>query len=114
MDAREQLVREIELMEMELQAKREALKILNQAFGLRSDNASHRYYGMMPIQAIRLLIQEIGRPMTRQEIHDALVAGGNTLGKKRGGNTITFSLDLNLKNGNLVAKGDLIDLPRAE
>jgi hypothetical protein len=113
MDAREQLVREIEIMEMEIQAKKDALKILNQAVNLRSGDSSLRFYEMMPINAIRILIQEAGRPMSRQEIHDALIAGGNMIGKKRGGNNITFSIDLNLKNGNLIAKGDLIDLPRS-
>lgn len=113
MDAREQLIREIELIEQELQAKREALELLTKAAGMRGDS-SLRFYGQAPIKAIRTLIQEAGRPMTRQELHDTLTAGGNSMGKKGGGNTITNSIDLNLKLENLVAKGDLIDLPRGK
>jgi hypothetical protein len=111
MGVREQLAHEIGLLKIELKAKRYALHLLTEASATRGDNSSLRFYGVSALEAMRTAIKEAGRPMSRKELHNLLVAGGNINGKERGESTISVSIKVNLKNGNLVAKGDLIDLP---
>lgn len=71
-----------------------------------------RFQGRSPIQAIRILLGEAGGKMKRAALMSSLMQGGAALGKKRGEHNLRISIEVNISNGNLVASGDSIALPR--
>jgi len=70
-----------------------------------------RFAGVRPFDAIVQVLHENHGRMDREHLMDALVAGGATLGKKRGHHNLRISLDLNVKLGKLEIDGSDVVLP---
>lgn len=69
-----------------------------------------RFYRARPLAAIKLTLRQFG-PLTQEALTQHLIAGGITIGKKRGTHNIRLSIEKTLRNGTLQKVGDLIGLP---
>lgn len=111
MDAKETLQREIEALEKQIEARKQALKALMLGEA-NSGDGSLRFYMWRPLDAIRAILQEKGEKMKRDELTHLLQNGGITVDRKRKGHNVRISIDKNIALGNLVElKDDYIDLP---
>lgn len=105
------LTAEIAELERQLSIKKAALKGLKKLGDAPVNRSQFPYYDMSPKEAIILLFRKTGLPLTEESIVAALVAGGNTIGKKRGVRNVEIGIEKNLEVGNLSRIGDLIGLP---
>lgn len=105
MDAKEALRQEIAALKKLIEAREEALRNIQRAES-SAGAATLRFYMWRPLDAIREVLREHGGKMTRQEIHDALVAGGLTKDRKRGSHNIRISIEKNIVLENLIAVND--------
>lgn len=105
------LTAEIAELERQLRIKKNALKELRKLGESPVDRSRSPYYDRSPKEATRMLLQSVGAPMRREDIQDALVAGGITIGRKRAEHNVRIGLDLNIENGNLVLIDELLGLP---
>jgi hypothetical protein len=110
MDVEQIFLGQIEVLEKQiagLKSNLHALRLDKQKLG----DPKLRFFNRMPVDAARKIIEENGGKIKRAKLIDITVAGGVAVGKKRDLKNITISLDLNIKNGNLIQTGDYIDLP---
>jgi len=68
-----------------------------------------RFYDMRPLNVARDILSKHNGRIERAKMLEIMVAGGITCGKKRGQHNLRISLDTNVKNGNLIQKGDYIE-----
>ena len=73
-----------------------------------------RFFDWRPLDAARVVLEENGGKMKREELVDSIVAGGITHGKKRGLHNIRTSLELNIQTGNLIERVGIIILPKTK
>jgi len=100
-------IEELEKQIAGLKSNLHALRLDKQKLG----DPKLRFFNRMPVDAVRKIIEDKGGKIRRSELVDIMVAGGVTVGKKNDMKNIWISIDLNVKNGNLIQTGDYIDLP---
>jgi hypothetical protein len=111
MDAKETLQREIDALEKQIEARKQALKALMLGEA-KSGDGSLRFYLWRPLDAMRTILQENGQKMKRDQLTLALQDGGITIDRKRKGHNVRISIDKNIALGNIVElENDYIDLP---
>lgn len=92
-----------------LKAARENLK-QSQAISLaesmsRANSPETRFFDMRPLDAIRLVLAEHGKPMIKSELKKILIDGGIAIGKKRAQHNVDLSIKVNVEKKNLTRSG---------
>jgi len=72
-----------------------------------------RFFDWRPLDATRVLLKEHGGKMHIDKLVESMVNAGITHGRKRGLANIRISLVKNTDNGNLIQRGDFVELPKS-
>jgi hypothetical protein len=110
MDVESIFLAQIDLLEKQVVTVKHALHSARIA-AKKSGDPTRRFYDERPIDAARMLLKNAGGRMKRKEMERLMEEGGINVGSSRDDN-IEYSFKLNLKNGNLVQKGEYIELPK--
>lgn len=116
MNSKEALEKEIEQLEAQLKPRKAALRALKELEAMaegNKDSPATKYFNMRPLDAIRSVLEEHGKPMPKDELSQILLDGGIAIGKKRAEHNVNVSIKVNVRTKNLTSTGkdELIGLP---
>ena len=114
MDAKEALLQHLEQLKQSIAGVRQTLRMMEKQE--RQENAAqlrktYRFYNGRILHAIRQVLQEQGGSMAMDKLIDQLILEGAAIGKKRAHHNVRISIEVNVKNGNLVLADGMVLLP---
>jgi hypothetical protein len=114
-DSRETLRKLIEDLEEQLRPLKKTLATLDRLAAVRDIPLSEesRYVNMRPMDVAKDILKMRGEKIPEQELKEMLIAGGITLGKKRGIHNVNVGFRIAYKAGTLTVEGKnrLVGLP---
>lgn len=112
---------QITQLEKQLRLKKAARESLKQseavslAASMNRDNSPDtRFFDMRPLDAMREVLNEHGKPMTKGDLKKTLLDGGIAIGKARAEHNVDLSIKLNARKNDLTRSGKGKDIADSE